>query len=97
MRAHTYINLKLYSVEQWSKFVTESPDTAYPPIGKPLIKKSNNAEFPLKGEEDMCITSKATLFVNINELWSQGYEVDDDNKPVPDNIPNPETQKDTQT
>ena len=71
------------------------PDTAYFPINNPLIKNAKNTEVPLEGEEDMCIAPRATLRENINELRSQGYEVDYDNGPVTDNIPNPETQKDT--
>ena len=45
----------------------------------------------------MHITKKTTLHKNINELRAQGYEIDDDNEPLPDNIPNPETQQDTPT
>ena len=40
----------------------------------------------------MRITPREIICKNINELQSQGYEVDDDNDPVPDNIPNPENQ-----
>ena len=40
----------------------------------------------------MCIILKATLYKNINELQVQGQEVDDDNDPVSDNIPNLDTQ-----
>ena len=45
----------------------------------------------------MRITPKSTLHENINELQSQGYEVDDNNELVLDNIPNPVTQKYTPT
>ena len=45
----------------------------------------------------MYSTPKETLYVNINELQAQGYEVDDDNKPVHDIILNPETQQGTPT
>ena len=45
----------------------------------------------------MCITPRATIFENINELQAKVYEFDDDNDPVPDNIPDPETQQDTPT
>ena len=40
----------------------------------------------------MQITLKENLCKNINELRAQIYEVDDNNKPVPDYIPNPPTQ-----
>ena len=36
----------------------------------------------------MRIILKATLYENINEIRVQGQEVDDDNDPVSDNIPN---------
>ena len=45
----------------------------------------------------MRIIPKANLIKNINKLRAQGYEVEKDNWPVFDNIPNPETQKDTPT
>ena len=45
----------------------------------------------------MSITPKATLCKNINELQEQCYDVYDNKKPVPDNIPNPKTQRDTPT
>ena len=51
----------------------------------------------MEGEEEMCITPKSTLQKNTIELQAQGYEVDDDNKPVPNNTPNPDTQWDTPT
>ena len=41
----------------------------------------------------MCITPKSTLLENTNELQEQGYEVGDDNEPLPDNNTNPETQQ----
>ena len=40
----------------------------------------------------MHIIQRGTIRENINELQEQGYEFYDDNDPVPDNIPNPETQ-----
>ena len=45
----------------------------------------------------MRTTPRATLCKNINEIRAQGYEVDDENDPVPDNIPNSVTQQDTPT
>ena len=45
----------------------------------------------------MHITPRAIFHENINELWSKCYEFDGDNETVPDNIPNPYTQKDTPT
>ena len=45
----------------------------------------------------MRITLKKKAFKKINELRAQGYKVDDDNEPVPDNIPNSETQRYTPT
>ena len=48
-------------------------------------------------EEEMRITPKSTLCKNINELLSQGYEVDYDNEPVPGKIIKPETHWDTPT
>ena len=45
----------------------------------------------------MRIKPRETLRGNLNELRAQGYEVGDDNDPVPENVPNPETQKDTPT
>ena len=45
----------------------------------------------------MRIKPRSTLHKNINELRVQGYEVYADNQPVPDNIPNPETKRDTPT
>ena len=39
----------------------------------------------------------ATLHKNINKLQAQVYEGDDDNGPVPNNIPKLETQRDKST
>ena len=75
------------------RFITEVPDTIYFPIDNPLIKNEKNAEITLEGEDKMRITPGATLRKNINEVRAQGYEVDDDNGPVPDNIPNKDTQR----
>ena len=73
------------------------PDTAYFPIDNPLIKNAKNTEVPLEGEEDMRIAPRATLLENINELRSQGYEVDDENNPVPNNISNSVAHQDNPT
>ena len=45
---HVYLkDTELYSCELWVKVITEVPGTAYFPIKKLLIKKSNKTEVPL--------------------------------------------------
>ena len=55
------------------------------------------AEVPLEGEEEINSTPKTTLCKNIKEHQAQGYGVNEDNDPVPDNIPNSDTNEDNPT
>ena len=41
----------------------------------------------------MRITPKETFQKNVNKIQAQGYKIDVDDKPVPDRIPNQETEK----
>ena len=77
----------------WVKFMTEYPDTAYFPIKNSPINIAKNANFPLEIKEKTPLTTKATLYKNINELQAQGYEVGGNNDHVTYNITNPSTHR----
>ena len=51
----------------------------------------------MEGVEETHLTTKPILRENINLIWSQEYESNGYNNPVPNNILKPDTQIDTPT
>jgi hypothetical protein len=84
---HEDFDKEIYCVERWCKIVTEGPEESL--FDNPRVDE----EAPVVHDEPGVSVPVRTLGAEIREdiarFRSEGYDVDDDNDPAPENVPVP--------
>ena len=92
-RQDDFPNAELHCVERYATVIEEGVEADY-------FEETVEAQESLEGHQDASVADKETPLLgdtdrqdNIARLRSEGYGVDDNNEPAPENLPDPQEQK----
>lgn len=95
MRHEDFPNEELYCVERWCKVITEGPEASLFDLPVAVDEAVAPVVVGQGEEEDIGVVVipvrglGSELREDIARFRAEGYDVDDDNDPAPENVPNP--------
>jgi hypothetical protein len=87
-RHSDFPNQELHAVRKWCKVVTEGAEASFLEEEEaPRIRRQGPTEEQLRGPELPSELRNATRQEDVAAIRAAGFDVDDDNEPVPENLP----------